>query len=351
MLKTNLLNRTSITALILLSLLLPLVVHDQYKIHILITISILVILCTSLRVLYNTGLVSIAHGAFYAVGAYASALFTMKLGFSFWLALPASGIIAAVFGLAVGYPILKVKGIYFFLISFALTAVLTVFLSSYFENLFGGLHGLYGFPPPNPITIAKIGTVDFTHKVPYYYLTLAVLLVAVFIMYRLDTSRFGRVCKAIREADGLAESIGISVMKYKLMAFVIACFFAGIAGSLLAHYYMSINPAMFNFQNSMVMVIALFVGGSATIAGPIVGAAALTVLSQVFIDVTGKLQLPPGPAQLLLYGIVLVVFVSFLPDGLAGLPRQLRSLFKLTQRAGPAKSIVHKLHSRKERAD
>lgn len=324
MLRSNLLRPVGILILLVVLFLLPWRLPSAYHIHLFIYVFVLIILALGLRLIYTTGQVSFAHAAFYAVGAYCSALLVMRAGWSSWYALPVAGIIAAVIGLLVGYPTLRIKGVYFFLMSFAFGSVVTLVLSNYWTGFLGGHQGLTNIPPPNPLSIGGL-ELAFLSKIPYYYVALIFVILITIIFYRLDKSRFGMICKSIRDADILAECAGINIMKYKVLAFVIGCFFAGVAGGFIAHYYLSISPGNFGFHLSVNLVVYLLVGGSATVAGPIVGTAVLVLLAQLLVrPLVGwaGAGASAGAWEQLFYGVVLIVFISFLPEGLIGLPKR-----------------------------
>lgn len=335
--KRNLLKPASLFLLAALLVLLPLYLRSQFYLHIIIYIFVLIILALGVRLIYTTGMVSFAHAAFYAIGAYTSAVLVLKLDWSFWLTFLIGGILAAIVALIIGIPVLRIKGVYFFLVSFAFGMVVMTFIANYYVGLFGGPQGVVGLPPPNPITIPGLPTIEFVGKVPFYYLSLIMMAITVLIMYRLDKSRFGLICKSVRDADALAETTGINIMRYKVLAFVIACFFAGIAGAFIAHYYLSSSPGMFSFHLSVSLLVFMLVGGPGSVAGPMVGVAALVFLSEVFRDLAEALALPPGPSEVLIYGVILIVFIMFLPEGLIGLPRRVIGLFKRLRRVLPEK--------------
>lgn len=305
--------------LVILLVLAPLYVGNPYYLHLLIWMCLLVMLASGLRTLFTVGQISFAHAGFMAIGAYASTLLVMRLGLSFWIALPLSGIIAAVVSLGVGYPTLRIKGVYFFMASFSFGLIVLLVVSTYWDSVLGGYSGIGSIPRPNSIAIPGLASIDFVGKIPFYYLALVITMVCVVVLYRLDGSRVGMTWKAIREADGLAETCGINIMNYKVLAFAIACFFAGIAGSYLAHYFRAIGPETFSFELSVSMVIYMLVGGSASVFGPILGVVVLSVLSEVFKAVGGI------GWEHLFYGVALMVFISFMPEGLIGLPRYVAS--------------------------
>src|SRR3954471_9411148 len=271
----------------------PLVVHDAYFLHVLILIGINVMVAVSMWLLGITGLISFGQAGFMFIGAMTTALLTKSLHVPFWLALPLSAAIPALVAAPVGRLSLRVKGVYFFLVTLAFGQVVNgVF--AYFQDPFGGWYGIRDIPPPQPTTL-------FTtlNKVPFYYLCLTLTVLTCGIIYRVSRSWFGNVLWSIRESELLASSVGIDVPTTKLIAFIVSALFAGLAGSFYAAYFAYISPLVFTFEYSVNMLIFIVVGGFASIAGPILGAVALTLVPELF-RVTGKYQL-------LAFGLILLL--------------------------------------------
>jgi branched-chain amino acid transport system permease protein len=264
-----------------------------------------------LRVTMTTGQVSFAHAAFVAIGAYSSALLTMKLGISFWFTLPLAGVIAMIIAVLIGFPILKLKGVHFFLVTFAFGSVVMLIVTNWWIDVFGGTKGLLNIPCPNPIAISGLPKIEFDSIGPFYYLGLVVTLIVVIFALKLDRSRFGRVLRAIRQQDSLAESLGVNIFRYKMLGWVIACFFAGLAGSLFAHMHKVITPGDFQITLSIYCVIYAIVGGEYKVSGPIIGT--------VFLSVVGEYLRGYGSIEPLAYGVALVLVMIFMPDGILGL--------------------------------
>lgn len=285
-------------------LLLPLFVHDAYFLHVLILISINVMVAVSMWLLGISGLISFGQAGFMFIGAMTTALLTKLLHWPFWLALPLSAVVSALIAAPVGRLSLRVKGVYFFLVTLAFGQVVNgVF--AYFQDPFGGWYGIRDIPPPQPAML-------FTtlNKVPFYYLGLALTLFTCGVVWRVSRSWFGNVLWSIRESELLAASIGIDVPITRLIAFIVAALFAGVAGSFYATYFAYISPLVFTFEYSVNMLIFIVVGGFASIAGPIVGAVALTLVPELF-RVTGKYQL-------LGFGLILLLSMRLMPQGIIG---------------------------------
>jgi branched-chain amino acid transport system permease protein len=265
------------------------------------------ILAVSLNLIVGyTGQISIAHGAFFGIGAYTSALLVLKLKFSFWLALPLAGIVSCLFGFVVGYPILRLKGAYFAIASMCFGLVINVIITHWI-GLTRGTMGLPGIPAPNPIPLPGVGPLTFDSMTSKYYLILAFLFLTTFIIRRIVNSRLGRSFIAISQDEILAESIGVYLMRYKVVAFTIGAFFAGISGSLYSIFFGFISPEVSSLDISFNSLVFVIVGGAGTMLGPILGAFFLTILPEA-LQVLKELRL-------VIFGGILVLTIIYLPRG------------------------------------
>lgn len=313
--RRQLVNLTVIAALVCLLLLLPIFWKSIYWIHVLILTMISVLLAVSLRALARTGQISMGTAGFMLLGAYSSALLAMRLGLSFWIAMPLGGLLAAVVALIVGYPFLRAKGIYFAILTVMLSEVCRL-IAWYWSGMTGGTTGLRNIPPPNPISILGITTLNFNTKIVYYYLVLVIVIISLIILYRIERSWLGLMWSSINEADNLAQAAGINIMGHKMLIFSITSFFMGVGGALYAHYMGTLTAygtpgSPFGFTASVYTLIYVVVGGEASFAGPIIGAILLTIVPEVARGV--KEYLP------LLFGALLIFVVFLMPEGIAGL--------------------------------
>jgi len=283
---------------------------DPYRLHILILTMLHIILALGLSFVMNTAQVPLCQAAFVGIGAYTSTLLVMRLNFSFWLSLPLAGLVTAICGILIGLPTLRIKGIYFAMATFAFGEIVRLIFIGW-VSLFGGANGISSIPPPNPIEIPLLGTVKFQTKVPYYYFTLVVLIICLTVIQRLTQSRIGRAFTAIRESELLAQSTGVDPMRYKLFAFAINSLFAGIVGSIYAHYFHFIGPQDFTFWQSVEYIVFVIVGGVETIGGPVLGSIFLTFLPE-FLRVAVEFQV-------VIYGLALILVILFMPKGFMGL--------------------------------
>ncbi|MBI4285670.1 MAG: branched-chain amino acid ABC transporter permease [Chloroflexi bacterium] len=291
---------------------LPLFLKSPYFLHMLIMTMLAIIYAVTLRPLVITGQLSLAHAAFVGIGAYASALLVTRLGISFWLALPMSGLIAALIAVIIGFPALRAKGLFFAIVTFGFTEVARYTYMGV-TSLFGGPAGFRGITPPVLAGIQFGG-----NKVAYYYLMAFLLTITLLAWYSLEKSRFMLTVRAIGKAENLAEAVGVNLTKYKMVTFVFAAFFTGIAGSFYAHYNLYIAPINFSVWQSIAFLTLVVVGGKERFIGPIVGAIFLTFIPE-FLHGTGYFQA-------MLYGGLMVLTVLFMPNGLIGIPGQIAAL-------------------------
>lgn len=312
--------RLMLVLLVVVLVVLPLFVRDQYVLDTLVRMGFWAILALGLQLLMTTGLMSVAQAASMAIGAYTSVFFVMKFGLSFWLGLPAAGVAASLFALVVGIPALRTKGIYFMMLTLGVSIVLTGFINR-LSSLTGGPGGIVSIPPPDSISLG-FATIQFGpgHKTSFYYLVLALTALTVWLVFRLNRSRVGAIFRSIRDSEALAQHIGVNPFGYKLMAFVICSFFAGVVGSLQAHYTSFISSETFPLLTSMYVIIYLMVGGT-SVSGAVVGPLAMIGVGEAlrFVPFVKGVYIPA------IYGGILVVVMTFLPDGLVVLPRMVIS--------------------------
>jgi len=283
---------------------LPFWLADPYYLHIAIMAGIFAVLALSLNLLLGyTGQLSLGHAAFFGIGAYTSALLTLKREWSFWPALIAAIALAAAAGWLIGRLALKLRGAYFVLVTISFAGVISLVSVNWIELTNGPL-GLPGVPAPD------LGPWSLRTKAAYYYLVLAAVALSYAVCYRLVRSRIGRAFVALRENEPLAESIGVDVTHYLVLAAVVSAAMAGLGGSLYAHYTRFVSPEVFLFTYTVTMVIMVIAGGKGTLAGPVVGAVLFTALPEA-LRLAASWQW-----QMLVYGLLLILLVFFLPRGI-----------------------------------
>ena len=288
----------------------PLGVHSPYYMHLIIVTGMNAILAMTFIMMLRTGLISLGIAAFWGIGAYASAALVLKAGLSFWSALPAATIITTMIAWAIGFLVVRNPGFGFLI----LTAIIGMLIGLVFGNIrwLGGFTGFEYIPPPNPIDIPFLAPILFTSKIPYYFLMLGLFLLVFISFWALYTSSTGRAWMAIGLNPHLAESIGVSVFRYRLLAFVIASTVAGLEGSFYAHYIGSINPYAFNiFKTINVHIYAILGGINYAFLGPIIG-----TFIMIFVPELLRIAKEIEP---ILTGALLIVLIIFLPGGILSL--------------------------------
>jgi branched-chain amino acid transport system permease protein len=283
--------------------------HQDFMIFLLINILVVV----SYRLMTLTGEWSLIHVVLMGAGAYASALLTKDAGLSFWVALPLSGLLTATLAAILSFPLFRMTAFYFLIGSFAAGEAIRM-AWKYFTVPFGGPKGMKHIPSPE-LTIPGVGSFEIWEPIPYYFLTMLVVGLSLWILYRLEHSRIGLTLHAVHWKAPLAESVGINTWNYRSLAFVVASFFVGIAGALFGHYLGTINPNQFGVGIMVFVLVWVIVGGTKTFAGPIIGVTVLSILNEL---IRGADELRPA-----IYGAILIASVLFLPDGLESLPAKL----------------------------
>lgn len=279
----------------------------------------------------SAGLISLGHGAFLATGAYSAANLASRLHLPFWVAVPAAGAVAAAFGLLVGLPSRRVKGIYL-----AVATIAAQFMIEWTINhvrwIAGGAQATVSLPPPT------VGPWRLDTEAERYLLILAVAVIAVTVGLNIGRSRLGRAFVAVRDRDIAAEVIGVDVARTKLAAFAVSSAFAGVAGALWAYYLGVANYEMFTITVSIEYLSMVILGGLGSVLGSVYGAAFVTMLPLALRDVLERFRwlVPAGDVgtfvarlRLVLFGSLIIVFLVTEPEGLARLWRKVKDYFRL----------------------
>ena len=283
----------------------------NYIFHLLVYFEIYAIVAMSLNLLIGySGLLQVAHAAYFGVGAYAAALVALKLGFGFLPALACAGIAAAVFSLLVSLPAWRFRGDYFVMISLAVQVTLYALMYNWVD-LTNGPYGLTGIPKP---TI--MGSIYAT-PASIFVLYGIIVLILVSLLGLLKHSPFGRSLQAMRDDELASRSLGLPVRKLKVESFLIACGLVGIAGGMYGAYVSYIDPTSFTLDESILMLSMVIVGGTGNVRGPLVGAAVLIALPELlrFLDLPDAVA---ANVRLLAYGLLLILMMHWRPQGLAG---------------------------------
>lgn len=292
-------------------LLVPFIVKNQYYLHLFNSALILIIMGIGLNLLTGfTGQISIGHAGFLGIGAYISAYLTVTMKVSFWLALPLSGIATGFIGYLIGKPILKLKGAYLSIASIGIGEITRLVLINW-KEVTHGAEGFKGIPSPTIFGLA------INNDLRYYWLLVPIVVVIYFLINILIDSEIGRAFRSIRDEEIAAEFMGVDVAKMKVLAFTISSILAGIAGSLLAHMDGYLSPFSFNFTQSVSYLMMILAGGLGFKWGPIIGVFLLTFAKEAFRFF--------NEYQLIIYGLLLVVIIVFMPKGICGYIKDLFS--------------------------
>lgn len=290
---------------IALALLFPFIAANEYQVYVMSLAFVWAIAVYGLNIITGyCGQLNLAHGGFFAIGAYTLGLLTSDYGWSFWPAFVGALVMTAVLGFFVGVISLRLKEHYFAIFTLCVGFIIYMLLDKW-EELTHGAIGVRDIAAPY-----GFGVVDFTNSVPFYYLVLAFLIFSIWFISRLSKSLLGRTFIAIRNGDELAQSLGINLMRNKVLAFVLSTTYAGLAGALYAGMVRFIGPEDANILHTFNLITYLLVGGIGTLFGPLVGTLSIVWLTQSlqFLETY----------KMILFGPLLVLLVIFFPNGLVG---------------------------------
>ncbi len=283
----------------------------EYLLHILIISGIYIILTLSLNLILGyTGIPALGHIAFACVGAYTSSILALNYGISPWIGLLVGACFASLLGIIIGFPSIRLKGDYLALATFGF-GVIVYSISKNWVDLTRGPMGLPGIP--------KFSFFGFELQPVWAYLTLVTVfvLITAVIINRIVDSPFGRILKSIREDEVASISIGKNIARYKLIVFVVGAFFAGIAGSLYAHYITFIDPSSFTIMESIAVLLMVVFGGMGSIRGSFIGASILVIFPEK-LRFLGMPSSVAAPLRQMIYGLLLVVLMIKRPQGIIG---------------------------------
>ncbi|MFB3888653.1 MAG: branched-chain amino acid ABC transporter permease [Candidatus Bathyarchaeia archaeon] len=307
-----------LVALIIVSIL-PVFVRSDYIVgHVLTVMIIFAIYASSWNLLAYSGQGSLGHAAFLGIGGFASALLATRLGLPPIVGLLVGSLVSAGIGLLIGLACIRLKAWFLAMVTFGFSVIIVTIISQY-DSIFGGM---IGFPTPSIVP----------QGVPFFYATLAIAVVSLVAIYWVMKSKMGLAFKAIHENEAEAKMVGINTGKYKLFAFIISTFFAGLAGGLYAESNLFIQISIFEPYYSFLPLIMAVVGGLGTIEGPIIGSAIIVSIDS-FLPLTDKFLQPLSsvfrgvsnvgpPLRLIGLGLFLILVVIFLPKGLTSLFRK-----------------------------
>lgn len=293
------------------ALLIPLGLN-RYYIDVLTQVGIYVTLALGLNIVIGlAGLLDLGYVAFYAVGAYAYGLLSTRVGLSFWEVWPLGALLAALFGVLLGIPVLRLKGDYLAIVTLGFGEMIRITLNNW-DSLTRGPNGIIGIPRP------KVFGFTFSTPIHYYYLSLAMVGLTIFVVGRLNRSRIGRAWTAIRDDEVAAETMGINLMKAKLLAFALGATWAGLAGVFFASKMTFISPESFTFFESVIILCMVVLGGMGSVPGVILGASLLVILPEVMRQF--------ALYRMLIFGGAMVVMMILRPQGLIASSRRVIAL-------------------------
>ncbi len=305
-------------------------ISSPFILYVLNTIGIYAISAVGLNILIGyTGQISLGHGAFFGVGAYAAAILATKAGLPFVAAVPASALITAGVGLIFGLPSSRLKHLYLLIATLAGQFIIEYALL-HWESLTGGVNGII-------VANTTLFGIDLGKDRTFYYVIFICLTGMSWVAVNLIRTRYGRAFVAIRDNDRAAEGMGIPVFLYKLLSFAISSFYAGLAGALYAYYMISITPEPFNLWLSIEFIAMIIIGGLGNIPGAIFGTVFIVTLNEVLSQITQYLMnlgatgvaITLAPLREFIFGLAIVLFIIFEPKGLAEVWRIVRSSFRL----------------------
>ena len=291
--------------LLALGLAFPLFAKNDYHLTVMSTAYIFAIATLGLNLITGyTGQFNLAHSGFMAVGAYTVGILTVDYQVPFWIAFALSGVVAAFLGIFIGLVSLRLKGHYFSIFTMCVGYIMFLVIEKW-EGLTHGPVGIIGIPAP-----PGFGSFVFDKPLPLYYMVFFFLVVGTWVMHRIAASLLGRTFVAIRNSDTLAESLGINLMRSKLLAFLLSVFYAGLAGGLYAGFVRFLGPGLAAIDHTFDMTMYMLIGGLGTLLGPLLGALTMPWLTQ-YLQFLQEYRF-------IVFGPILVLLVIFVPHGIVG---------------------------------
>ena len=315
------------TLLFAIGALFPFLAGNDYHLTVMSTAYIFAFATLGLNLITGyTGQFNLAHSGFMAVGAYTVGILTVDHQVPFWVAFALSGFVAAFIGFFIGVVSLRLKGHYFSIFTLCVGYIMFLVIEKA-ESLTHGTVGIIGIPSPT-----GFGPISFDTPRSLYYLVFAFLVLGLFVMHRIANSLLGRTFMAIRNGDDLAESLGINLMRNKLLAFMLSVFYAGLAGGLYAGFVRFLGPDLASVEHTFNMTMYMLVGGIGTLLGPLLGALMVPWLTQ-YLQFLQEYRF-------IVFGPILVLLVIFVPHGIVGsyLGRKAMKASKAAVEAAPKSS-------------
>jgi len=301
--------KVAVAVVVLLLAVVPLVVTDQYYLHVVITAIVNSVLAMTFVLVLRTGLINLSMAAFWGLGAYGTALLQQKAGLSFWVALPLAVIVATVAGVLLGLIVVRFSGFGFVILTLVIASIIPVVFGTF--EYFGRYVGILNVGVPEAIRLPGGIELEFYSKTSFYYLALVIASICVLVLLGFYASSIGRAWRAIGLSSALAQSVGIDLFRYRLVAWTLGCTIAAFVGGFYATYAGALVPGTFGpFKSIYVQIYAILGGMGFVILGPIVGAFLLTVLPELL-----RFSQDSEP---ILTGVIIILIVIFLPLGVLG---------------------------------
>ncbi len=282
---------------LILALALPFILQDEYLLRLAILSGLFILIASGHNILMKVGQLSLGPVAFYGMGAYTSAILTTRYDIPVPLAFLAAGLLAALAGWAIGRLTLKLRKAYFVLVSIGFAEFFRLVALNW-TDMTNGPMGITAVPPP---------ATWFVGYRPYYYTILILVVIVLYVLWRIENSTIGRAMQAIRENETLSQSVGIDSYRYMMLAAVLSSFLIGLSGSFYAHFFQFVGPELLSFDLTITIVIMVIAGGRATLSGPVLGAVLFTIIPEMLRAATMY--------RMVIYGALLVLIMLFMPDG------------------------------------
>jgi branched-chain amino acid transport system permease protein len=309
-------------ALFLGLIFLPILFPNPARVGMFISCGVASVLAMGWLLILRIGCLSLGQVGFLAIGGYTSAILSQKLGVSPWFGLFFGGIAAGLVALGIGLIFLKIRGLYLAIITFAFAEIIRLVFSTL--EFFGGHGGILEISKFPSLSLPGWGTVRFDSPLSCYYIIISIVLISGIFMWRMDHSALGRTFRSLPQNEDLAESLGIHPLRYKVISFVTACFFAGVAGAFTAHYYGCLYPGSYTPMQSVIVQIQATVGGAASVAfGGLLGGFLMVMIETFLLNVDSRWVL-------IFYGTVIILITFVLPEGLLSLPQEIKKFLKKT---------------------
>ncbi|CDX61245.1 Branched-chain amino acid ABC transporter, permease protein [Mesorhizobium plurifarium] len=283
------------------------------------SVALLSIASAGVWLTFYIGRINIGQGAYALMGGYVSAILVMNHGWSFWLTLPVAGLFCAAASVLIGLPILRLRGVYFAMVTLVLTEVARLLALAL--PITNGAKGIVSIPLPGALSIFGLTIIpDFAtlqnSRLAFYLLAVTLMVVCFAIMYRLVNSRIGKLCQSLQQNEELASSIGVNIAWLRVIAYAVSSFFGGVSGTIFAAISQSIYPSSFTVTDSVNFMLNCFLGGLGYVFGPMLG----TLVLYFGWD----LLFQTGQFQLLIYSGLMIVLMLVLPNGLLSLAETTR---------------------------